>query len=229
MGTMLLLGVLIFLAVMFYMGFKKGILRILLSFVSTIVAFMLAMFLSSPIENFIKNNTSVYNSMKKQMTVYVEDYIEEGIDLSDIENQKKAIKKLELPSVIKDKLIDENISKDKTDLGVEKFSELIAASLADILIQAGVVIILYLIIKIVLRVIISVLNIISRLPLIGELNKSLGGILGIVEGVLVLWVLCIALTALSGTDTGEQILSAISSNSILNFIYSNNIIMKILL
>lgn len=229
MGTMLLLGVLIFLAVMFYMGFKKGILRILLSFVSTIVAFMLAMFLSSPIENFIKNNTSVYNSMKKQMTVYVEDYIEEGIDLSDIENQKKAIKKLELPSVIKDKLIDENISKDKTDLGVEKFSELIAASLADILIQAAVVIVLYLIIKIIFRVVISVLNIISRLPLIGELNKSLGGILGIVEGVLVLWVLCIALTALSGTDTGEQILSAISSNSILNFIYSNNIIMKILL
>lgn len=229
MGTMLLLGVLIFLAVMFYMGFKKGILRILLSFVSTILAFMLAMFLSSPIESFIKNNTSIYNSMKNKMTVYVEDYIEEGIDLSDIENQKKAIKKLELPSVIKDKLIDENISKDKTDLGVEKFSELIAGSLADILIQAAVVIILYLIIKIVFRVLISVLNIISRLPLIGELNKSLGGILGIVEGVLVLWVLCIALTALSGTDTGEQILSAISSNSFLNFIYSNNIIMKILL
>lgn len=229
MGTMLLLGVLIFLAVMFYMGFKKGILRILLSFVSTILAFMLAMFLSSPIESFIKNNTSIYNSMKNKMTVYVEDYIEEGIDLSDIENQKKSIKKLELPSVIKDKLIDENISKDKTDLGVEKFSELIAGSLADILIQAAVVIILYLIIKIVFRVLISVLNIISRLPLIGELNKSLGGILGIVEGVLVLWVLCIALTALSGTDTGEQILSAISSNSFLNFIYSNNIIMKILL
>ena len=229
MEIALLVGVLVFLAVMFYMGYKKGIIKILLSFVATIVAFVLAMLLSSPIEGFIKNNTSIYNSMKERMTEYVTEYMEDEIDLSTISNQEDAIKKLELPSVIKDKLITENISEDKVNIGVEKFSEVIATSLADILVQAGVVMVLFLIIRVVLRILIGVLNVVSRLPLINELNKSLGGVLGIAEGILILWVLCFALTAFSGTETGKQILSAISSNSILNFIYSNNIIMKILL
>lgn len=229
METALLAGVLVFLAIMFYMGYKKGIIKILVSFVASIVAFLLATMLSSPIEGFIKNNTSIYNSMKKQMTEYVAVYMEDEIDLSNITNQEDVIKKLELPSVIKDKLIAESISEDKVNIGVEKFSEVIATSLADILVQAGVVMILFLVIKLVLRVLIGVLNIMSRLPLINEINKSLGGILGIVEGILILWIVCLALTAFSGTAAGEQILSAISSNSILNFIYSNNIIMKILL
>jgi uncharacterized YccA/Bax inhibitor family protein len=70
---------------------------------------------------------------------------------------------------------------------------------------------------------------VSRLPVIKEVNKSLGGIVGLAEGVLVLWVACLVLTAFAGTSIGQNLLAAISDNGILNFIYSNNIIMKMLL
>lgn len=229
METAILTGVILFLALMFYVGFKKGFIKILLSLIATVIAFILAIVLAGPVETYIKEKTPLYDSLKKQMTEYVEKYVEDSVDMAGLDSQKEAIKELKLPSSIQDKLIDDNTAEMKLDMGVASFSEYLAASLADILIQAATVLILFIIIKIILKVLISVLNVISHLPLINELNKSLGGVFGLVEGVCILWVVCLALTAISGTEMGEQVLSAISSNNILNFIYSNNIIMKILL
>lgn len=228
MDIILLMIVIVFLGIMFFAGYSKGIIQILFSFVATIVAFVLAMMLSGPIETVIKK-TPMYDSVKEQMSDYVTKQIEDEVNTSSIEAQKEAIKKLNMPSVIEDKLITNNTSAEMIDMGVNSFSEYIATYLANVLVQALSVIVMFLIIKIILRIVTTALNIVSRLPVIKEVNKSLGGIVGLAEGVLVLWVACLVLTAFAGTSIGQNLLAAISDNGILNFIYSNNIIMKMLL
>lgn len=225
----LLIGVIVFLAGMFVTGYASGVIRILLSFIATIVAFLLALILAGPFSTFVKESTPIYDGVKKQMTEYVSEYISDEMDSSSETIQKDAIKDLKLPSSIKDKLVENYTADVKLEMAVDTFSEYLAASLADILVEAISVLILFIVIKLILRIIILLLNIISRLPIINGVNKTLGGFLGLAEGVLILWIMCIALTAFSGTNVGEQLLSAISSNEILNYIYSNNLVMKFLM
>ena len=65
--------------------------------------------------------------------------------------------------------------------------------------------------------------------LINGVNKMLGAGIGLVEGILVLWVVCIALTAIGGTEVGADIFAAIASNPILSFIYNNNLLVMYIL
>lgn len=229
MEMTLVLGVVAFLAIMFLIGYRNGMIKVLLSFVATIIAFLLSILLAGPCETFIKESTPVYDNLKKQMTEYVSEYISAEVDTSDIELQKDAIGELKLPSSIKNKLINSNTADEKLSMGVDTFSEYLATSLADIVVEVLAVLVLFVIIKLILRIIISLLNIVSHLPIIHGINKMLGGIVGLAEGVIIIWIICLLLTIVSGTAVGEQIMSEISSNEILNYIYSNNLIMKMLL
>lgn len=226
MQVILLIAVIGLLLVMFGEGYRKGIIRIVLSLGITIVSYILALSLSGPCQSFIKNNTEIYNKVNTQMQEYVDKYISEQLDARSKEAQSDAIKELKLPSTIQNKLISDNTADVKLNMGVNSFSEYIATSMTDMLIESLSVIVLFILIKIILRIVVMLLDLVSRLPVIHGINKSLGGIVGLVEGVLIIWAACILLTAAGGTDIGQKIFSAISSNKILSFIYNNNILLK---
>ena len=206
MEMTLVLGVVAFLAIMFLIGYRNGMIKVLLSFVATIIAFLLSILLAGPCETFIKESTPVYDNLKKQMTEYVSECISAEVDTSDIELQKDAIGELKLPSSIKNKLINSNTADEKLSMGVDTFSEYLATSLADIVVEVLAVLVLFVIIKLILRIIISLLNIVSHLPIIHGMNKMLGGIVGLAEGVIIIWIICLLLTIVSGTAVGEQII-----------------------
>lgn len=228
METLLLIGVLAFLAGMVLYGYKRGMIRLLISLVTTVVAFLISIILLEPCEMFIKNNTPVYDKIKEQMTEYTDKYVTSELDFSTREKQKETIEQLNLPKAIQDKLLEDNMTDEKLTMNVDTINDYIATSLTDITVSALAMFVLFVITKMILRIIISLLNVISRLPIIHEMNKLLGSAVGLVEGIFVIWVLCLFVTFMSGTHTGEMIMSAISSNSILSFIYNSNIIMKFL-
>lgn len=228
MELALLAGVIVFLLIMYWFGYNKGFIRIVLSFVMTIISFVLAILLVGPFESFVKNSTPVYDKINKQMTEYVSKYVPKELDVASEELQKEAIRELKLPSAIQSRLIDGNTIDEKLAMGTESFSEYLAVSLTDTLVEAFSVIILFICIKLILRIIISLIDLISRLPLVNGVNKSLGGLVGLAEGILIIWVACIMLTAISGTEIGQQIFSAISTNKILSFVYNNNLLIKFL-
>lgn len=229
MEILLLIGVLIFLLFMVLYGYKNGLVRLMLSLVATIVAFLISMMLMEPCETFIKNNTPIYDNIKEQMADYTDKYISTELDFSSAEKQKETIQELKLPSAIRDKILKDSEKGETLVIDASSFNDYVSTSLTDIIVKALSLFILFIITKLILRIIISLLDIISRLPLVHEMNKLLGSVVGFVEGIFVIWILCLFVTVFSGTNVGEMIMSAISSNSILNYIYNTNILMKLLL
>lgn len=229
METILLVGVIAFLIVMTFVGYSKGFIKIVLSLAVTIIALLASVLLAGPCSTFIKEHTPLYDTVKEQMADYVSEYIGEELDDASKDIQEEAIKKLNLPSSIQDKLIVNNTDTVKSEMNVETFSNYLAESLTDILLNAVTVLALFLVFKILLRVLIAVIDLFSKLPVVNFINKNLGAIVGFVEGILILWVICTALTAISGTNAGENIFSAIASNPVLSFIYNNNLLTKYIL
>ena len=89
METLLLIGVLAFLAGMVLYGYKRGMIRLLISLVATVVAFLISIILLEPCEMFIKNNTPVYDKIKEQMTEYTDKYVTSELDFSTKENKRR--------------------------------------------------------------------------------------------------------------------------------------------
>ena len=70
------------------------------------------------------------------------------------------------------------------------------------------------------------LNIISKLPVLNQINKTTGLIAGLIHGLVLVWILFIFITAFAATDFGQNAFAAIESSSILSFLYNNNFLTK---
>ena len=70
------------------------------------------------------------------------------------------------------------------------------------------------------------LNLLTKLPLLKQVNTTAGLAIGLVEGVLVVWILFVILTMFAGSEFGSKALALISENPLLNFLYKNNLVSK---
>lgn len=232
----LLAGVLIFLAAMAYNGSKKGVIRLVYSVVAMVVAMMLSQCLAIPVSNFLTKSTPVYKTIKSHTENYVETNIRPNIELKQLEGAGSVEDALELPEALKNMLFDESVlgkdaeellSGDIVTIGTDKICESISKGLAAVCMRAVVSIVIFIIIAIALSFISKTLNIFSRIPGIYTLNKTAGAIVGLAEGIVVLWIVSIVIMTMSGTATGNALMTMIDKNSVLSFIYDTNIFAKL--
>lgn len=236
MEIVLLIGVAAYLFIMTMQGQSKGCIKMVLSLGITIVAMVGAGILSKPCETYVKEKTPLYDTVKKQMSAYVFEYLEQGMETATEQMKQDAIQQMKLPEVIKDKLLDSQLVQEQMGADtanqlsaqINKFSDAIAETLTDYLLQALTLLVLYIVLKLVLKIVVWVLDIVSHLPVIHGLNKSLGAAIGFGEGILVVWIICIGITACGGTAIGANLLKAIANQPVLSYIYNHNLLMLLL-
>lgn len=100
--------------------------------------------------------------------------------------------------------------------------EVIGDYLADMILQVAAFQITLMLVGVLVHGIAFSLGIAARLPVLHGINKMVGLALGLVEGVLVVWVLFLAITVFSTTTLGGELLVMISDSSFLSWIYRKN-------
>ena len=78
-----------------------------------------------------------------------------------------------------------------------------------------------------IRAILLALDVVTLLPVLHGINKLAGGVLGLVIGVILVWIAFLLVTILCNGDLGRQFFALISGNPFLLFLYNQNVIMKI--
>ena len=78
-----------------------------------------------------------------------------------------------------------------------------------------------------LKYVCAALDIISRLPIINELNKAAGLLAGLFRGIIMVWILFIIITVFRETTWGGTALELIADSDILETIYQSNLILKL--
>ncbi|MFQ9511289.1 MAG: CvpA family protein [Lachnospiraceae bacterium] len=225
----LTIAVIVFLIGMSIYGYKKGLLRIALSLTATIITIVLTIFLNPYVEDFMREETRISNSIQKGISSYLEEDITDKIDSLSPKEEITIIDKIPLPKAISNELKENNNLESYQKIGVNNFWDYLSTYLTDIVVRALAFVITFILAFIVLRLLFFVLNIVSHLPVIHGANKVAGAMLGFVEGLLLLWVLCLIATACGSTEIGSQMLEMIQSSVFLSFLYNNNLLIKILL
>ena len=247
-----LVGVIVVLGLNAYLGLKKGMVRIILSLAAMIATILITMALTPIASNFIKDNTNWYTNIKNatyqtmQRNNTVDDAFQEMGKTQDITkitdiNQSstsmqnvssQVIDKLKVPESLKNQIQSKiNIEK-YVGQGITTVEDMVANALAEqvsliifnILVFAGIFIVVYIIMQVIIRVV----DIVSRLPVLKQINKTGGLVLGLAKGLIVVWVFFIAITIFCDTEFAHTVFAYVNSNSFLAFLYNNNLILKLI-
>lgn len=230
MGNIILIGVALFMVVMIAIGLKRGMIKMAFSLVSVFVVLVLVNILTPSVKQALKA-TPIYDEINKNIETYVNEHVAsatEEMTQTGVNAQKKIIEGLPLPKGVKNSLVQNNNQQSYDSMKVDSFSGYVAEALSDMILGALTFVILFVVITILVKVLMNVLNLVAKLPVISTFNTAGGAIIGLVEAIIIIWILCIVVTISSATEWGQVVCKAISENEMLSFIYDNNIIQKLI-
>ena len=205
-------------------GYKKGFLRIAVTFVGMIVIIIAAKRITPYLSDFIINNTKTYDKIENKIN---ERFAEANrqYDNTVAENQVLTINSYELPDVIKTSLIDNNTESVYQSLLVNVFEDYVSAYLAKGAVKALSFVLMFAVVFIAFKIVLKVVDIISKIPIIKGLNKYAGAILGFIESLFIVWVVFFLILVFIGNSSGSSFLKMISENGFLSFLFNNNLLM----
>lgn len=218
--------VIVILLLCFFYGLRRGFLKIVLTTLALVVTIVAAGLLTPHLSKWL-GTTFIGSSVEKSIDSYMDKKIDksaESLVNKTKELQEAVIEKLPLPKFLKNDISKKNETSQYQLLDVSNFKEYISKRLSNIILQAISYIILLVVIYLILRIILKIVGVIGRIPIIGGVNRLLGGILCLIEGLLVLWCICFLVTAISGTSFGESVLNVINESPVLKLIYDNNLL-----
>lgn len=247
----ILICVLAILAICGYAGWKKGIIRIVLSLAVMVVTIVVTIFAAPLLGKGIKENTTLYDGLYKSVEQAVissdlfggaeekvqtelDDTLLEEADDSQVKQYvRQVVAALHLPDSIAGQ-VEEVVDADDVAQIQEQgntavkavVSKAIAERMTQIIFNAIIHVIVFVVLFVVLRLVVSVTGMISMLPVIHEANKVLGLAAGLIEGLFFVWIFFALITAFGSQEWAAQALTDIGSSKLLSFLYDNNFILK---
>lgn len=223
----LLIGVIAFFVIVTLNGWRKGLVRGVFLCSSTI----LALFISSQCYQVIGKGINEYTTWGND----IKTVIEKNLELGGKENQKlkrgeqtKKIEQLNLPEGIKKGLLENNNKDIYQALQATGFYDYIASYLAKMAINGISFLLTFIISGILIRLLLKVLDFITEIPILKELNTIGGILLGAVEGLIGIWIFFLIVTIFGSTPFGETMYSYINDSVLLSYLYNNNILLLFL-
>ena len=215
-------------AVLMIQGFRKGLVRTVVSMVSFFLVMAASSWLNPYVGDFIREKTTWQADIQQGCQEILLTEIEKQIDISGV-SQNDFIKELPLPQGMKKKLIQNNTAEMYRQLAVENFTDYVSGYIAYGIINGIAFIASFLLAIIIIKVIMYAVDILTELPVI-SLLKRLGGLaLGLVQGILWIWIIFFFIALLCNTTPGIYLMNLIQSDPVLSVLYNYNLLYNIVM
>ncbi len=142
-----------------------------------------------------------------------------GMDRAD---QARFIESLPLPQPIKDQMEAYNNGDGYLKLGANDFASYIINYFANLIMNILAYAVTLLAVWLIIRLVLGALAVFRHLPIVGAADHVLGLLLGLFQGLLIVWVLFLILSLFSATTVGAQLLQEIYGSAPLSFLYNVN-------
>lgn len=207
-------------------GWRRGLIMTVFSMFATVIAIAISAQLSPQLSR-TWQNTALYEIVSERVEMTLFKGQDSQNDGEEGEDNRGVINSLPLPDVVQNVLAS-NDDVQNNMLGVSAFRKYIADSVTGIILNAISFVLVFVGVSIIMRIIIRCLNLLSRLPVIHTMNKMGGMLVGLLKGLILLWLICIVITIMSGTEAGIYLYGQINESPFLKYIYDNNMIMALI-
>lgn len=183
-----------------FLAYKKGLVSLAIGLVSFVIAIAVTIILYKPISNFVINSTN----------------IDETIENIIYEKANETLKK------------DEKENNEISQIVVESTKNALLPETARVLsvniVTGGVIVILFILVKLALRFVTSLANLIAKLPIINQINKVGGIIYGLIRGLLIVYIALLLISIIGKINSDNILHKNIENSYIGKTMYENNIL-----
>lgn len=217
------------LAVMALIGYYRGLIRVAFSLAAMLLTVVLVAFFTPSMTNFLKNHTGVYDTLTTKCTQAVQKVTQkDAAEHIAAEDGAEELSGIHLPAVWISQITEKTGDAMGQALEESGAYQAVGSYLADWILRGISFFAAYLLVTIVLRLVVGILDIISKLPILKGINRTLGGVAGLVQGLLIVWMLLFIAALACTTKAGQAVLAEVESSKFLSFLYQNNILMLLL-
>lgn len=186
-----------------FLAYRKGLIVLAIQLVAVIIAIVLTVILYKPISNIIINVTNIDETIQNAILEKAND-----IMTNNEENKDKVVETIQnnmMPETAK--IISINI------------------------IQGGVILILYIAIRIILKFVTALANLVSKLPIINQFNKLGGLIYGILRGLIIIYALLLVVNLIETIEPKNEVYVGVEESyigktmkdyNVLNILFENS-------
>lgn len=189
-------------------GYRKGLVGIVVSLASIIISIVLSFILQAPISEALYNDTGVGKIVEQ--TVY--------------NNIVSSNKNGEKENTIYDNIINSIIKQDTKELT----SEQIAKTVTMFILKGLSFILIFIVVSIICYIIQAVLNLVFSLPLLNSVNKFGGAAAGVIKNILRIYIVLAIISFMAPMAIMEPVLNFVNSSVITKLLYNNNILVSLI-
>ena len=224
-----------------YRGYKKGLVAMALSVGTLILSIMLTGFLGPIFSDSLCGSQIIMDYVSEQVNtnLAIEQTMDDAIDVATGQNRKQdmtissklqenIIEQLGLPNLVSSSVLDgtAEIVNTAGKVTAKRFSDYLCREIAKLIIRGITYIVLFAIIRIILKIMVKVFGIVDKIPVVEDVSQLAGGIAGALTGFVVVWIGFLFLLAFSGTSFGVSCYQCINESPVLSFLYNNNLLLK---
>lgn len=218
MGIIIDIIVILIIALSVFLGYRKGLIALAVKLFAVIIALIATLILYKPISALIINNTNLDENIQNVIMEKANNQ-EETNDTSSNKETANTNSKNETTQATESQ--EGNIVEQSLE---EKILPEVARELSINIINIGVIIILYFVIKIALHFITAIANIVAKIPIIKQFNKIGGIIYGLLRGLLLIYVILIIISFAGEINPENKLHNQINQSLLTKEMYQNNIL-----
>ncbi len=202
-------------------GFIKGFIKTLFGLTSLLIAVILTWMITPYVSQMVIDETS-FDEMISEKVVELLD-IEKLVNVSmNTEEATDAIEGLSLPGNLVESLIENYTPQIIEGLNSSGVGDYIGGALSVVAVNALVYLVVFVVISLALNAVVTLLDLVARLPVLKQMNKAGGVAIGLVIGVVIVWIGTLGLSFVISIQSTSTLSELIESSVFTKLFYYNN-------
>ncbi len=224
--NLLVLGILAFILLLVFRGYRKGFFKSAASAIGIVLAVLLTAILYPGVNKLLCQYTVLDDVIEQKIIEKFE--LPEETKTATRNEEIDTIENLDLPDNVKGWLIANCNGETFLESGVDNVCSYIAKSLTAMVMRGISYVLTLLVLLLLLHILIMVLDVANYIPIVKSINKAGGAIFGAGQGILIVWIFMGIVTLLSTFSWAYQVIQMIDESSLLAWLYKKDIFLKII-
>lgn len=213
-------------------GAYQGLVRSVVGLLAVFFTYFVSITQYPKVAYSLKVNTPIYDALKKatEKTISSQDIASSGLDkLTGLNDTivNSLLGKVSVPPVIRDLLI-RKIHLDLGHINTSQLIETMSTRAADIFINVFAFILIFAALQFLFVIIQNGLGALFSMPILNEVNIIGGFGIGVIQGIITLFVICAGWSLFSGATMYKEVFVDLNASKYAKIFYEHNLLLDLL-
>lgn len=210
---------------------RRGFLKSSYNVLSLLITAVLIISLQEPFCAYLEASAlgeAVRTRVEEQVTGTAESEMPQIKDTDDEETAVKVGEMMGLPSFLMN-FLDEKLEKQAQAVETMKNDALavLTDAVTEMILKIISILLLFAVVRVGVFLLLRLLDLLFRLPLLHGINSFLGMLIGAVNGLLIVYIICALMTLLVPTDSMSLLGDVIDKTLLVKYFYNNNLLIEL--